>query len=449
MATIPTPMQPVPARASRALLRFWSSTGVGIGLMLAIAAASILGTIVPQGDPTALDHLQLSEPVRSVLSALDATNVYASGWFLVLLGLFFLNLLVSTVRVVLPRLQVALRLPPEVPLAAQANHPVRLFVQTPELARVASALRARGYRVFEGKGGGLVAHKGRWSRLSALVTHVGLFILLLSALFTGLTAIKSRISLMPGESMPVQQVVGDFAQRRGPLAPDKRGWGVRLDKFWMEHYDPDTVKQFYSDLSIVRDGRVVAQKRIWVNEPFTYDGIWFYQSFWGLGGLDLSIGGKPQRVELRDGKPMGLKGSFTRPVTIGKGQYILYLGSERMPLILMKVLAGGSPQPVAQMGPGQTMTLEGTPFRYEGPAYYSGLQAKSDAGIPGIYTGFGVIILGTALAFFSLRQVWANPVEGGFLLSGRSNRGSDGLLRELSSVVSQCAPVAVKEGLPS
>ncbi len=413
--------------------KFWSSVKLGIVLMLAIAAASIIGTIVPQGDPSGITNLKMSDGAKQFFLAIGAHNVYYSGWFMSLLALFFLNLMMSTVTTVIPRLKVGLRKPPEVSVSVQErHHDNKVYLPAQEIDSVARALKQHGYRVYQAKNGGVVAHKGRWSRFSPLVTHLGLFTILIGGLVSGLAVFKASVPLFPGETIHANQIVERLAQPRGLFARHNYNWEVRLDKFWMDYYSPDRVKQFYSNLSIVKDGKVVETKKIWVNEPFVYDGMWFYQSFWGVGGANVVVDGKPQRVELQSGEPIGLRGSLSRLTEIGKQSFIFYLPTERSDLMILRFNQGDTrPMPVAQIAPGKSATVNGSTVTFEGPALYSGLQTKSDPGIPVVYTGFVITMLGTALAFFGLRQVWVGPREDGYLMSGKANRGHAVFQQEL------------------
>lgn len=440
MSTTTTPAEEnlgQPAKVEQAFwpsfTRFWSSVKLGVVLMLAIAAASIIGTIVPQGDPSGIANLKMSEGAKQFFLAIGAHNVYYSSWFMTLLALFFLNLMMSTITTVIPRLKVGLRKPPEVSVGVQEkHHDNKVYLPSQDVAAIARTLKQHGYRVYQAKNGGVVAHKGRWSRFAPLVTHLGLFTILIGGLVSGLAVFKASVPLFPGEKIHASQIVDRLAQPRGAFARNSYHWEVRLDKFWMDYYAPDRVKQFYSNLSILKDGKVVETKKIWVNEPFVYDGMWFYQSFWGVGGANVVIDGKAQRLEMQNGESIGIRGSISRLTDVGKERYLFYLPNEQASLTVLRFSHGDMrPMPVAEIAPGKTATVEGATIQFDGPALYSGLQTKSDPGIPVVYTGFVITMLGTALAFFGLRQVWVGPREDGYLMSGKANRGHAVFQQEL------------------
>lgn len=426
--------------SGRALVRFLSSIKLGIVLMLAIAASAVLGTIVPQGDESAIQSLQMSEGTKHLLLAIHAQNVYYSPWFLGLLALFFVNLLVATWRVGLPRLRVALRKPPEVTVSVQERyHLNKVVLPEQPLDDVARAFKAARYRVYPNRHGGLIAHKGRWSRFAPLVTHLGLFMVLLGALASGLTSFKASVPMFEGETLPARHIIEHMAQQRGAFASSQHDWDIRVDRFWMDYYDNQTVRQYHSAISILREGQVVATKSIFVNDPLVYDGVWFYQAFWGVGAVQVQVAGKAMRVDMEEASRFGMEGTLSRIVPIGTQQYALWLRNEKAPLTLLlldpKTFA---PTPVANVAAGQTTLIAGVPVRFEKPVLYSGLQTKADPGIPVVYTGFLIVILGSMLAFFAVRTAWVGPLPaGGYLVSGKANRGQYAFQRELVKLATQ------------
>ncbi len=421
-------------------IRFWSSVKLGITLILAIAMGSILGTLVPQGDPSGIMSSPMSEQAKQILLALGAHNVYYSWWFLSLLAVFFFNLAMSTWYVCLPRLRVALKPPrPMAEATQERQHADRLVIPAVEQEQVASLLRAHRFRVFTFPNGQIVADKGRASKFSALITHIGLFTLLIGGLVSGLTGFKSQAPLFVGQEAPINDIV-KVAHQQGALASGHYNWSVRLDKFWMDYYNPQTVRQFYSNLTIQRPGHAPETHQIYVNKPLRVDGVTFYQSFWGVGGAKLSIGNENRHVELENAERFKLEGSISRRLDIGKGQYFLYLPDHRAPLQIIDL---NSFQPVAVLDAGKSTVLSGETVSYVEPALYSGLQVKADPGIPIVYAGFFTVVLGVALAFISHRQIWlSRRASGEYLLSGVANRGRFTFQQELLKITSKLGTTA-------
>lgn len=272
-----------------AFVRFWSSVKLAIVLIGAIAAASSLGTIVPQGDPRAIRSIEgMSEGTKSFLLAIQAHNVYYSPWFLGLLSLFFLNLAVCTYVRVWPRLAFALGRPRELPIAARWRMPEQQDFPGVRADELAGHLRKMGYRTAPMSDGGFAADKNRLFRFAPMVVHLGLFLILAGGIVAGLFGYKHVFPLMAGESKGARDLVRE-AMTRGALTPEPSDFRVRLDRFWMDRHPDGSIKQYYSTLSILRGDKVQLRKTIHVNEPLVFEGHYYYQAFWGIAGEKLSL----------------------------------------------------------------------------------------------------------------------------------------------------------------
>jgi cytochrome c biogenesis protein ResB len=53
---------------------------------------------------------------------------------------------------------------------------------------------------------------------------------------------------------------------------------IKLKDFRIEYYKPESVRDYISDVQVVKDGNVVAEKTIEVNHPLHFGGYHFYQS---------------------------------------------------------------------------------------------------------------------------------------------------------------------------
>jgi cytochrome c biogenesis protein len=67
----------------------------------------------------------------------------------------------------------------------------------------------------------------------------------------------------------------------------------------------------------------------------------------------------------------------------------------------------------------------------------TGLQIKADPGIPMVYLGFGLLMLGVIMSYFSHSQVWAVTKEGKLYLGGRTNRAQVVFEREIVGIIEQ------------
>lgn len=407
-------------------LRTLGSVRVAIGLMIVLAVLIAVGTFIPQGDPKPIVEGTLPELVKQFLLYIQANQMYTSPLFLFFVSVFLISLALATEEMVWPNFRKLFNPPPKLSGATLSTFPVQIPLNAAK-SDVEKALRERGYRVDETPSG-LSAHKGRWSRSAPFIAHISLFLILIGALVGGFFGFKSQAVLAPGEWTTIGQVV-QAASIKGPLLPQRSEWGLKLNRFWIDEYPDGSPKQYYSDLSIVdANGRETSRKTIWVNEKLHIDGVDFYQSSWLISHVKLKIAGQEQLVPMRqvDANSYASNGK----IRFGDKAYVLFNPAPKAPVIAID----DSMQPAAALVRKTPVELGGVTAEYVEPVLATGLQVKSDPGIPFIYLGFVIMAAALCLAFFSWRQVGFYQRDGVWILAGKANRGQFLLDQELESV---------------
>ncbi len=352
----------------------WSSVKLAVVLIVLIALGSIVGTVIPQGEPSGVLGISgMSEGAKNFLIWIRAYDVFYSPWYLGLLALFFLNLAVCTYVRVWPALKFSLARPRELPETLRDRLPEQLKLAGVSVDRVQQLLSRRFYRTFDASDGGLVADRNRWFRFAPMVVHLGLFLILIGGITAGLAGFRNSFPLMPGDTMSVQQAMRT-ASRRGPLTPDPGSWKIHLDKFWMTHYPGGAVKQYYSTLSVIDGGKTLLTRTIHVNDPLRYKGVWFYQSFYGIGAERFVVDrGIRTRILLthQDGESVKLAGFITTQfklpaprgsrATAGKRrrEAFLYTAGPNRPFYLLNL---ANMDCLGSLAPGQPLALDGHTF---------------------------------------------------------------------------------------
>ncbi len=156
--------------------------------------------------------------------------------------------------------------------------------------------RKKHYRVLvkEGSGNGatyLYAYKNTWATLSTFVFHACLVSLMLATVITGWHGFGTNSMaqhILPKPIYNYLQSLAGFSYTQ-PL-PDGESGVVypigtahnieyRADKF-VATFNPTDGQptDFYTDLTIFQDGKQVAQQRVRVNDPLTYQGVTFHQA---------------------------------------------------------------------------------------------------------------------------------------------------------------------------
>ena len=82
----------------KTVLSFLSSLKLTICLLIIIAVASILGTVIPQQYDGGESFSHLSPGLVEALKPLQLFDMYHSAWFIILMGLLSLNLTVCSLN---------------------------------------------------------------------------------------------------------------------------------------------------------------------------------------------------------------------------------------------------------------------------------------------------------------------------------------------------------------
>lgn len=411
----------------REFLTFFGSLKLAIVLLLLIAGGSIVGTVIPQDQgPEVIRTGAFPEWLKTVLMAARAYDVYHAFWFLFLLTLMFLNLAVCTYLRFPPTWRRYQMKTPATPSVAGLPEVLRLGTGPTDLKL--DSLRKRGWRITPQGEDVFFAEKHKFVRLAPTFIHISLFLVMAGVLWGGASGVKHSVPVMVGETVASDHIVSEAFQR-GRFHAEPAPFDLTLNAFRMEFRPSGQVKQYYSDVTISpRDGRPPYQQTLWVNEPLIHDGMYFYQSFWGVGGFTYMIDGRPTRATLSQARTGGY---MSRPFKLGGEEYMFYLRGLEEPGLLVSTRDF---DPKAQVVPGAEVKLHGQTFKIDEYHLFSGLETKIDPGIPMVYLGCGMMILGLCMLPFRHREVWLRRDEDGWLMGGRTHRGRVILKREMAEL---------------
>ena len=90
---------------------------------------------------------------------------------------------------------------------------------------------------------------------------------------------------------------------------------------------------------------------------------------------------------------------------------------------------------VATVRKGRSVLVNGVDLSLIDVLGSTGLQIKADPGIPLVYLGFGLLMVGVVMSYISHSQVWVLETEDGLWVGGRTNRAQVTFERELLAVV--------------
>lgn len=431
--------------------RLWrglTSLRLALGLLLVLAVAALIGTVLPQGEPYSYYLKRFGAKPAWLFWQLGLSAVYQSFWFLALLGLLFINLLACSIRR-LPESFRRVRQP--LTLEKYQSLPERGQVrwQAPGLnprTRLETVLRpvlGRTQVYSQGNAVWYLSNRGRFGPLGPYLIHLGIVLIILGGILGMLFGFEGEILIPEGETAETIKL-----KRQGENLP--LDFTVRLDRFQVLYYPDGMPKEYRSDLSFFRDGQQVFTDTCRVNDPVHFQGLTFYQASYqtvpnGPIRLNICHGGLCTRVEVPFRTKVGLPGGKGSIIALrlendyrGQGPAILlaYKNGPGHPAIFW-VLKNSPPDSGYQVGT-HRFTVAELNLRYA-----SGLMVKKDPGVWWVYLGFIVFLPGFWLAFFTPRQRWAVALQpeptGGWLIRvhAAGTRPREAFHRRLTKVLAQ------------
>jgi cytochrome c biogenesis protein len=253
----------------KSFLNFFSSVKLAIFLLIFITLASILGTLIPQHRSPA-EYVDRYGDIANFLIRLEITKLYQSWWFVSLLFLFAVNILICTLTRLSPKLKKAFRPKFEtekkklLSLKTEAN-----FKKNQNLEKtktdVQRILSSKHFRLKTDQSENtvfLLARKRVLGLFGSDIVHLGLLIIILGGIISGLGGFRTSLNISEGETLPVPQA----------------NFKLRLDKFITEYHPNGSVRDWKSTLTVLENGLDVLSKTIEVNHPLSHKGFVFYQS---------------------------------------------------------------------------------------------------------------------------------------------------------------------------
>lgn len=292
-------------------------------------------------------------------------------------------------------------------------------------------LKNAGYKVTNG-GAQLTAHWGKFGRLAASVTHVGLLTLLAGVTITSWTGFNGFQPVLLHEDLSF-----DDSQHSKLWIGKLPAWKVHVDATHREDYPNGDPKQWYSTLSVVDpSGKTLKTQEISVNNPLSYDGVDIYQSSWGLHGVNVSFNGHKQFLQFQQ---MGRVHAAMMPLD-EKTIMVFSLRDLNSPIRLFaKIPEWQSPRMLTTLERGKPAKLGNVSVTYEELVPATGLQYKSDPGLPITYLAFAFIMIGVSMATIPYRQVWAAAEQRDgvteLTVGGMSRKAKTAFERSLNKLV--------------
>ncbi|KAK2665258.1 hypothetical protein Ddye_003832 [Dipteronia dyeriana] len=431
-------------RLSRKVLSVLSNLPLAIGEMFFIAALMAIGTAIEQGEAPDFYFQKYPEdnPVwgfftwRWILT-LGFDRMFSSPIFLGSLILMAMSLMACTYTTQIPLVKVARRWN---------------FLQSPEAIRkqefsdtlprasiqdLGVVLMGSGYEVFL-KGPSLYAFKGLVGRFAPIGVHLAMLLIMAGGTLSAAGSFRGSVTVPQGLNF----VVGDVLEPSGFLSTptDAFNTEVHVNKFYMDFYDSGEVKQFHSDLSL-RDleGKEVMRKTISVNDPLRYGGITIYQTDWSFSALQvLKDDEGPFNLAMAPLKINGDKKLYGTFLPVGdvnspdvKGISMLARDLQSIVIYDQEGKFAGVRRPSSKL----PIEIDGRKIVIVDAIGSTGLELKTDPGVPPVYAGFGALMLTTCISYLNHAQIWALQDGTSVVVGGKANRSKGDFPDEMNRLL--------------
>ncbi len=433
----------------RELVPLLADLRLAIVLLLTIAAFSVSGTVIEQGQSQAFYQANYPEHPAlfgflswRLILLLGLDQVYRTWWFLALLILFGASLTTCTFQRQIPALRWFSRTWNFYSQPRQFQK-FALSAELPQtqMSQLLPLLQQRRYKVFQ-EGDKLYAHKGIVGRIGPILVHASMLLILLGAILGSMTGFFAQEMVPSGKTFQVRNVfdAGPWAAAQIP-----KDWSVKVNRFWIDYTPDGTIDQFYSDLSVLdQSGQEIDRQTIHVNKPLRHKGVTLYQADWSVAALRFHLNNSPvlelpmAPLEAGGGR---LWGTWL-PTKPDLSEGVSVVTKDLQGILLIYDMQG---KLIATVRQGMSVEVNGVTLSIVELVGSTGLQIKADPGIPLVYTGFGLLMLGVMLSYVSHSQIWALQTADSFYLGGRTNRAQVMFEREMLTLLEQLAPASPAE----
>jgi cytochrome c biogenesis protein len=335
-----------------------SSLKLTIPLLIVLAALSVIGTLIPQNAPQQEYIRRYGTQTFYMFKGLGLLDMYHSWWFIGVLILLAANLIACSMK----------RLP------------------------------GVWQQVRKTKSG--------YARLGTYLTHFSVLLILVGGLIGALWGFKGYMEITEGET--VERMVLNNPQHR----TRSLGFQIRCESFRVAFYPDGAPREYVSTLTLLDGGEVVRDHvPLRVNHPISYRGLTLYQASYGhVVRATLGVSQKggtvaPHTVQLTLGEVKPIPGT---QVQIGMMQYEEKVHDLGEGILLVLFTPGSQPEGFwlfKRRTATEGLRVRDFTFIFKDleKRYYTGIQVNHDPGVPIVWVGCSLLVIGM-VGRFTLRR---------------------------------------------
>jgi cytochrome c biogenesis protein len=403
------------------VFRLLADLRFSIFILLLISFCSILGTIIEQDQSIEIYKINypLTNPVFGFLTwdrilQFGLDHVYKTWWFFLLIFFFGLSLILCSFLQQLPSLKIARRCQ----FFRTTKQFYRLKISTIlnnfSFNKILSRIKKNKYSIFQQKNI-IYCYKGLIGRIAPIVVHFSMILILLGTIIGSLFGFKAQEIVPKTETFHIQNILNNGQLTIIPKT------SARINDFWITYTKNKTISQFYSDISILdNQGNEKDRKTISVNYPFIYNNVYYYQTDWNLIGLRFQTSNN----EIIEYPLINILNNQNKVwlTWVSTNQQI----SNGIIAIIDNVQGYCSIYNEIGKFLGNIELNESVNFQRSISLLEiinsTGLQIKTDPGIPVIYTGFFFLMVSTLISYITYSQIWIIQKNQKIFIGGNTNR---------------------------
>ena len=392
-----------------------------IFILLLISFCSIAGTIIEQDQTieTYKINYPLSNPIFGFLTwdrilQLGLDHVYRTWWFFTLIFLFGLSLISCTLLQQLPSLKIARRCQ----FFRTTKQFYRLKISTIlnkfSFNRILLRIQQGQYSIFQQKNIAY-CYKGLVGRIAPILVHLSMILILLGTITSSVFGFKAQEIIPKTEHFHIQNIL---SSGQLTIIPET---SARINDFWITYTKNKTVSQFYSDISILdNQANEINRKTISVNYPLIHKGVYYYQTDWNLIGL-----------RVKTNKNETLEYPLVNIFTNQNKAWITWISNnsslDQGIIGIIDNLEGycsiydETGKFLGNLELNETTNFV-EPLTLLEIISSTGLQIKTDLGIPIIYSGFFFLMISTLISYITYSQIWLIQKQKKLFIGGTTNR---------------------------
>jgi cytochrome c biogenesis protein len=392
-----------------------------IFILLLISSFSIIGTVIEQDQSIEIykTNYPITSPVFGFLTwdriinfGLD--HVYKTWWFFTLIFLFGLSLISCTFLQQLPSLKIARRCQFFRTTGQFSRLQIFTTLKNFSFNKILSRIKQNRYSIFQQKNI-IYCYKGLIGRIAPILVHFSMILVLFGTIIGSLFGFKAQEMVPKTENFHIQNILNNGQLTVIPQT------SARINDFWITYTKNKTVSQFYSDISVLNSqGKETDRKTISVNYPLIHKNVYYYQTDWNLIGLRVQT----VNNEIIEYPLLNVLNNQTKV-------WLTWISSNKSlneGIIALSDNLEGYCSIYSETGAflgnielNETVNFK-EPFTLLEIISSTGLQIKTDPGIPVIYSGFFFLMISTLISYITYSQIWIIQKNTKLFIGGTTNR---------------------------